>query len=197
MSVYYEKTLPEGYAEALVIDGSDGKLLPRLSAAGAAASAALITAFVLLYAAPRFRQIAAGFSIPGCVLFLPAYFLYVALHELTHGAVYRIFTGEKLTFGFRPPAAYCGVPEIYVYRTVSILSVLAPFTVFTLLYAALFLLIPGPFWRVFLFLLFSFHVSGCAGDLYNLGLLLFRFRDPATLRRDTGPVQTYYTKSAR
>ena len=42
--------------------------------------------------------------------------------------------------------------------------------------------------------LLAFHLSGCIGDLYNLGLLLFKFRDPSVLREDTGPKQIYYTK---
>ena len=37
--------------------------------------------------------------------------LYIILHELTHGAAYKILTHEKLTFGITLTCAFCGVPE--------------------------------------------------------------------------------------
>ena len=38
------------------------------------------------------------------------------------------------------------------------------------------------------------HIGGCVGDLYDAALYLFRFRDPLTLMRDTGPKQSFYLR---
>ena len=45
-----------------------------------------------------------------------AMFIYIILHELTHGLFYKIFTHEKLTFGLTLLVAFCGVPKLYVNR---------------------------------------------------------------------------------
>ena len=50
------------------------------------------------------------------IIFIAAMLLYIVLHELTHGIAYKLTTGRKLTFGFTLSVAYCGVPDIYVYR---------------------------------------------------------------------------------
>ena len=191
---YYEETLPEGYREALVIDAADSKLGTRLTVITLLLNAALFALIWFAYAKKRMDEIAAGFSILKCVGLLAAYLLYVVLHELTHGAVSKLLTGQKLTFGLKPPVAYCGVPDIYAYRVTAILSLLAPFTVFTIGFAAAFFLVSDPFAKVMILALSVLHLSGCAGDLYGFGLFLFRFRNPAVLRQDTGPKQIYYTK---
>ena len=40
----------------------------------------------------------------------------------------------------------------------------------------------------------ALHLSGCVGDLHNIGLFLTRFRDPSVLRQDTGPAMIYYSR---
>ena len=40
--------------------------------------------------------------------------------------------------------------------------------------------------------LLGMHLGGCCGDIYLILTLLFRYRDPRTLVRDTGPEQTIY-----
>ena len=49
-------------------------------------------------------------------------------------------------------------------------------------------------WYIAVGVIFSLHVSGCVGDLYDAALYLFRFRDPLTLMRDTGPKQSFYLR---
>ena len=124
---------------------------------------------------------------------LVALILYLVLHELTHGAVYRLLTGEKLTFGIKLTCAYCGVPNIYVTRKTALLSLLAPFTVFSVAFLVPFFLLSGPLSSAFL-VLFAFHFGGCVGDLYDTILLLFRLKGKL-LMRDTGPMQTFYILS--
>ena len=195
MNRYYEEQLPEGYSEALVIDANDKKQGMRFQIAAVVSAAALINVFFFLYALPRLGEIAAGFTVIKCIGFVPAYPLYVVLHELTHGLVYKILTGKKLTFGFKPPSASCGVPDIYTYRITSLLSLSAPFTVYSILFLALFFTLGDPFSKALVLLLLALHLSGCTGDLYGIGLYLFRFRSPSVLRRDFGPKQVYYTKN--
>ncbi len=194
MHRYYEEKLPEGYKEALALDANDRESSVKIRKIAVISAVVLFNACFFLYALPRIHEIAAGFSIIKCVGFILAYFVYIILHELTHGIVYKLLTGQKLTFGFKPPAAYCGVPNIYIYRTTSLCSLFAPFTVYSIVFAVLFLLIGDPFSKVLILVLFAMHITGCAGDLYGVGLFLSRFKDPATLRKDTGPVQIYYTK---
>ena len=194
MNRTYEEKLPEGYSETLVVDANDKKLALRLQIAAGITAAALVNAFFFLYALPRLAEIAAGFSIMKCICFVLGYPFYVVLHELTHGLVYKLLTKKKLTFGFKPPSAYCGVPDVYTYRFTSLLSLFAPRTVFSVLFVLLFFLIGEPFSRAMILLLFSLHLSGCVGDLYGIGLFLFRFKSPTALRRDYGPRQVYCTK---
>lgn len=194
MKRYYEEKLPDGYSEALVIDANDKKQGLKLQVAVIITVAALINLFFFIYALPRLSKIAANFTIIKCIGFVLAYPLYIILHELTHGLVYKLLTRKKLTFGFRPPSAYCGVPDIYTYRITSLMSLFAPLTVYSIIFLLLFFIISDPFSKAMILLLFMLHMSGCAGDLYGIGLFLIRFKAPSTLRRDFGPRQVYYTK---
>ncbi len=194
MNRFYEESLPDGYSEALVIDSNDKKRGAVLRAAAIITAAVSVNALFFIYALPRLGEIAAGFKIIKCIGFAPAYPLYVILHELTHGLAYKLLTGKKLTFGFRLPSAYCGVPDVYTYRITSLFSLFAPFTVYGIIFLLLFFIIDDTFSKAMILLLFALHLSGCAGDLYGIGEYLFRFRSPATLRRDFGPRQVYYTK---
>ena len=194
MNRYYEETLPEGYTEALVIDANDKKLSLRLQVAVIITVVVLINVFFFIYALPRLGEIAAGFNVIKCMGFVIAYPLYIVLHELTHGLVYKLMTKKKLTFGFKLPSVYCGVPDVYTYRITSLLSLFAPFTVYSVIFILLLFIINDPFSKVLILLLFALHMSGCVGDIYGIGLYLFRFKSPTTLRRDFGPKQVYYTK---
>lgn len=118
--------------------------------------------------------------------------VYLVLHELTHGLVYRLMTGEKLSFGLSWSCAWCGVPDIYVTRKTALCSLLAPFVLFNAVFAVLIALCSGLAAAVCI-VLFSIHFGGCAGDLYDAYLLLFRLRGDI-LMRDTGPKQTFYLR---
>lgn len=192
---FYEETLPEGYREAMVVDAGNRDLGSRLTKATALANMILFAAIFLFYAGPRMDRISAGFSVFKVLGLIAAYFVYVLLHELVHGIAYKLLTGKKLTFGVQPPVAFCGVPGIYAYRITALLSLFAPLTVFSVLFAAAFFLAGDPFTRLMILCLLALHLSGCVGDLHNIGLYLTRFRDPSVLRSDTGPKQIYYTKA--
>ena len=190
----HEKELPEGYVEIYSVDAKDKKTVIKLNIAALAISAVLLLIPFLWMGIP-FRAIGENF------LFLPIMFgsmiVYLILHELVHGLAYKLLTHEKLKFGLTTSVAYCGVPDIYVYRKVALISLLAPFTVFGVLFLLGTILLWGSFAGFLSALLFAIHFGGCAGDLYDTWLYLTRFRDPATLMRDTGPKQTFYIQKPR
>lgn len=121
-------------------------------------------------------------------------FGYIILHELVHGIAYKAMTKEKLTFGFSWSCAYCGVPNIYTYRKTAIIALVAPLITFTIILITLMLV----FFKIdviiylILSLIFGLHLGGCSGDIYGFLLFMFKYRDPKTLMRDTGPEQFFY-----
>lgn len=188
----YESSLPAGYTCAFHIDASNRKtgLIMTLVALGIA---------ILLIAGVFFWAGSFSFDDPDAVLLYDLVFLlgivaYVFLHELTHGAVYKILTRQRLRFGITWSAAFCGVPDIYVYRRTALLALAAPLTVFTVILLPLTIIFHSisTGWYFVFGLLFSLHLSGCVGDIYMMWLLLRRYRDPRTLMRDTGPEQWVY-----
>lgn len=188
---HYETELPAGYGAVYGIDATNKKVVIIMNVTALLiAAAVMVLQLVLIGFGTLFKR--SRFTVRQLLLFVGVSLVYVVLHELTHGAVYRLFTGRKLKFGFTGTVAYCGVPDIYVYRTASMLAVIAPFAVYLVVFALGTILFKDPSMKILAALLQAIHVSGCVGDLYNFGLYLFRFRDPRTLMRDTGPAQTFY-----
>ena len=193
----YYKTLPEGYREVKVVDAKEKKT-SVLFVVFSFVLTAIPLMPVLLTAGGGLRtlveQNGRAQSMIAVVVFLASLVLYLVLHELVHGAVYKALTHQKLTFGFTLTVAFCGVPDVYTSRKTALLSLLAPFVTFSIL------LIPLTLWfysfnRLYYLLsgiLFSVHFGGCVGDLYMTYLLQFKYKDPRTLMNDTGPKQTIY-----
>ena len=206
---HYETALPEGYEKVCFIDAKEKKTGLWMNGVALLIFVIALAPFVLdLLLWHPYRAVMLlkdGFGIKELLVlygvFLGGFVAYIVLHELTHGLVYKQLTKQKLTFGITWSAAFCGVPHIYVYRTASLLAILAPFVVFTLVFFGLLLEIwlevvrEGGLWSaayVGLVLLFASHMAGCVGDLYGASLMLFRFRDQRMLMNDTGPMQTFY-----
>ena len=190
--------LPEGYKPVKEVDVGDKRFGLLMNVAGIVLTALAGVGFFFL----KFRgEPGSAFPDLGNIwvfegwLFalLVGLIAYLVLHELTHGVVYRILTGEKLTFGLKLTCAYCGVPNIYVTRKTALLSLLAPFTVFSVAFLVPFFVLSGPVSFTFL-VLFALHFGGCVGDLYDTILLLFCLKG-RMLKRDTGPKQTFYVLS--
>ena len=186
---HFEKELPAGYEEIFSVDATEKKLAITLNLIGGVIMAVLAVAAYLMIRPNNFLE---NYSISAALILFASLMLYLVLHELVHGAAYKLLTKQKLTFGFTLSVAYCGVPDIYVYRKASMIALLAPFCVFTVLFGVLIAVIPGPWDKFYAAILFSIHVGGCVGDLYDTWLYLTRFTDPRTLMRDTGPKQTFY-----
>lgn len=190
---YFESELPEGYRIVRTIDAKDKKVGIILNLIALIPLA--ISLIVAYFAMGRPKLITGDTDLWKSLLYLLVFVIsliaYVILHELVHGAVYKFFTREKLTFGLTLTVAFCGVPKIYVYRKPALCAVLAPFVVFLPIFLTLCFILPSPPMKMLAAFMLGMHVGGCAGDLWVSGLLLFKLRNNATLINDTGPKQTF------
>jgi hypothetical protein len=195
----FEKELPSGYKEAMYINAKDAKfgIIFNLIAIGVLifvmAFAFLSLSFSGNLSSDIFRidflQIIVAY-----LIFFGTMIGYIVLHELVHGAAYKLLTGEKLTFGISWSCAFCGVPDIYTYGRTALIAVISPFALFTLLFipilAVLYFL--SPLYYLIAAFIFGLHLGGCSGDLYVTYLLLSKFKGKRVLMRDTGPEQYFY-----
>lgn len=197
----YELELPQNYVEAKTIDAKSDKIVMFLFTlvSGLVTVGAVVIAWLCLGLNSinwMDKLVGDGSTYWHNFVFIVAMIVYIILHELTHGVVYKAMTKQKLTFGLTLTVAYCGVPNIYVYRKTALCALLAPFLVFLPIFTILPFLMAEPIDILWCALLWGMHVGGCVGDLYCTILYLFKFRDPKTLMRDTGPKQTFYIPKA-
>ncbi|MBQ7736691.1 MAG: DUF3267 domain-containing protein [Oscillospiraceae bacterium] len=189
----FERAIPEGYREVYHIDAANKKTGLLLTLGSLLIAAGLIFFFFMSidYVSIDLRNL-----LKYNLVFLAAMLAYVVLHELTHGAVYKALTKEKLRFGITWSAAFCGVPDIYTYRDTALKSLVAPLALFSVLLIPLLIWLHriDAGWYLVTGVIFSLHISGCIGDLCMTALFLTKFKDPETLMRDTGPEQWIYGK---
>jgi len=191
--ITFERAVPEGYKEVYHIDAANKKTGLLLTLASL-----LIAALLIFFFFSTLNNVAIDFSqfMKYYLVVLVSLLVYMVLHELTHGAVYKILTKEKLRFGITWSAAFCGVPDIYTYRDTALKSLVAPLTLFSAILIPLLVWLyhVDQGWYLAVGVIFAMHFSGCIGDMYMTALFLTKFKDPATLMRDTGPEQWVYTK---
>ncbi len=187
----FEFEVPEGYKEAYHIDAKDKKTGIKMTLG---ALVIMIAVIVTLFVFADLKQFDFERIMVYDIVWIIVMLVYIVLHELVHGAVYKALTHQKLTFGITWSAAFCGVPDIYTYRRTALLSLVAPLTVFTiiLLPLTIWLRFVDMGWYLVCGLVFAIHISGCIGDIYVTTLFLKKFRDPCTLMRDSGPAQWVY-----
>ncbi len=189
----YESTLPEGYVQVRHINAKDvkfGIIFNIISIVTLAVVMAI--AFVPLCLRDDASYELGSWELSLLLLaFSAALILYVVLHELIHGAVYKALTRQKLTFGMSWSCAFCGVPNVYTYRRTALLALVAPLTLFTLILVPLTVALyaVNPWYYLASAFVLGMHLGGCSGDVYVTGLLLFKYRSPRILLRDTGPEQ--------
>lgn len=190
----YERVLPPGYVPRFTVDFQEKRSATLMNLACLVITIPLYILFWLLIRPWDSFQALLSISLLKLLAAMAALSAYIVLHELLHGAVYKLLTGHKLIFGVTWSAAYCGIPDIFVYRKSALMALLAPFAVFTLVFLSAALLLTDPVSKYMVCFLLATHIGGCVGDLYDTGLYLFRFRDPSTLMQDTGLKQTFFTK---
>ena len=185
--------LPEGYAEVYRLNAKSAKT----GAIFTVGSVVMALAVILPCLRCTGGRIFSGdllFDVVAIFAFALSAVAYIVLHELVHGAAYKLLTGSRLTFGVSLTVAFCGVPDIYVSRRTALTALLAPFVVFGLVFGALagvLYFVNYTYYAVTVVLL-GLHFGGCIGDLYMTGLLLFKYRERRLLLRDTGPEQFVY-----
>ncbi len=194
----HELTLPDGYREVYRINALDKKVGLILNLV----AAAIMT--LIIFAAMIPLSLRGGISEPdpvmimiSCGAFLVSLIAYMVLHELVHGIAYKALTHERLTFGLGWSCAYCGVPNIYVYRKAALIALVSPLIAFTLILLplAVIMLFINPYAYLVSVCLLGLHLGGCAGDGYITLLLLRKFKSDTILMRDTGPEQFFYERS--
>lgn len=186
MEKYYNE-LPSGYKAYKVIDATNKKTIIWLNVIAIAMMILAIVPFIVLKPVDVSNT---DLYLPFLIILLLGMFLYIVLHELTHGLVYKLYTKQKLTFGITLFVAFCGVPNIYVSKKVSLMAVLAPFVTYSIILIPIILIIPNNLIYLAFLMIFSIHFSGCVGDLYVTYILLKS--KGAVLMNDTGPKQTFY-----
>ncbi|MBE6644812.1 MAG: DUF3267 domain-containing protein [Ruminococcaceae bacterium] len=202
----FERELPEGYEIVFHIDAKKKKTGIILNSVAFAISFALGIAMLSVYIVAFMNRESSYFGILlGLLIGEIGTLVYLVVHELTHGAAYKILTGEKLSFGLNWSCAFCGVPNIYVYRKSLLIACLAPFVIYTAILSAsigicfallAFKVVESTFSLTVIYTalctVFAMHVGGCSGDVFVGYLLLFKFKDKNVLARDTGPEQIIY-----
>ena len=92
---HYETELPAGYREAYTIDAANKKTGVTLNLVAAVIMvAAMIPAILII----RPGNILEGFSFSRYLITFGGLLVYLVLHELVHGAAYKLLTRQKLTF---------------------------------------------------------------------------------------------------
>lgn len=193
----YETKLPQGYTEAKTIDAKDKKIGLWFNLAGLPIIAVFLVVGLLVFR-PWDYDYGLEDEDPALVamcVFVAVNVVQTAIHELLHGVAYKILTRQKLTFGLTLTVAYCGVPDIYVYRRTALISLLAPFVVLGITFTLLTVFLVDQLHKFLAIVMLGIHVAGCVGDLYDTILFLFKFKSPDVLMRDTGPKQTFYVKT--
>ncbi len=201
MKKKFEKELPEGYELVYHISATERRTAIKfnLVALVIMIGTFLLGLIPLLIKGGIEYALGQTETVITLLIFFAAMILYVIAHELVHGIAYKAMTGQRLTFGLTLSCAFCGVPSIYTYRRVALIALLAPFTVFTVLFLGLSigLFAVHPLYYLCALWLLAMHVGGCVGDLYMSWLCFTRFRSRDILIRDTGPEQFIYSRTPK
>ena len=193
---YYYLNVPDGYFAKKIIDAKDKKTVIVLNLIVFLIAAAIGVLFYFIKPV-SFKEILEDNIRTRLIvelILIGLLFAYIILHELTHGLVYKIFTHEKLKFGVTLSVAFCGVPNAYVKKWPAFLAAIAPLVVYSILFLTIFFASSNMYIHLLAYILFIVHFSGCAGDIWVCGYLLFK-ADKSTIVNDDGAKQVFYEYS--
>ncbi len=191
---YYFADLPNGYVSDFVLDASSkktGRIVMVLFAVLFSLTFVICEAINSFNFAIEFKLVR---TLVAAAIFVLAYLLMVIVHELIHGLFNKIFTHEKLVFGFSKKSAYCGTPNIYIKKGAKMVIAMAPFFILLITLIIPLIFIKEPFYYLLVTIFLGFHVGGCSGDLVEFFILLFKYKGKEVLVMDTGPSQTIYVQ---
>lgn len=194
----YYKELPQGFTESYCINAKKLSVGIILNVIAGIIAVALIVALYLAKFGLNVHQLYAEEPTTlfiAALTFCASMIAYLVVHELTHGAAYKLLTKQKLRFGMTLTVAYCGLKEGYVNKGTSLIATLAPFVLHSIWMIVAICLLPAGVWVLVLITLFAFHFGGCIGDLWVTCILLFKYHGKQVLVSDDGPCQRFYTYS--
>lgn len=160
---YFELKLPPQYTEVAHVRFNDVKteLLYDLKAV---LPGILLTIIGWIIVKPTISQTLIALGI-----FALSIHPYFSLHEIVHGIVIKVMTGQRVEIGFNKSGAYCGMPDLYMYRPLAV----------------------GHWMFLTLGLMLALHLLGCQSDV-NLLKELGKHKDDALLVKDAGTEQRFY-----
>ena len=193
---YREK--PEGFLSYDTIDLKNNKkqfwfvnILSLVLAAACVAAGYFIVPFGELR---LFRGGAPSETVVPVFVVLFGLFLYIVLHELTHGAFLYAFTKVKQKFGFIGWAAYCG-NSAYCDKQRYLIVALSPFVLWGAAFAVLAAFFHTGIWFWVIWILQTVNISGAAGDFFVFFKVLRLPKD--VLVQDTGYKMEIFSRTPR
>ncbi len=187
--------LPAGYAPLFSIDLQKQKKLAALvyTISGVIAAALVVLG---IFAVPEARlfDFSDGYGIYflRLLVMVVGLFAYIILHELVHGVFMRLFSRQRVKYGFTVLYAYAG-SDAYFDKSSYIIIALAPVIVWGAVLAVICALLP-PAWFWPIYIIQISNLAGAAGDFYVTARFARLPRD--ILVRDTGVSMTVFAKSA-
>lgn len=194
----YYKDLPQGFTESFCINAKKTSVGVVLNVIGGVLSLVVIAVCYLAkfgFTVYEFYEENLYILLAAALVLCISMIVYLIVHELTHGAAYKILTKQKLKFGMTLTVAYCGLKEGYVNKKASLIATLAPFVLHGIWMIIAIIFVPANIWAIVLIFLFAVHFGGCVGDLWVTCILLFEYPGKAVLVSDDGPCQRFYTYS--
>ncbi|MBQ8150199.1 MAG: DUF3267 domain-containing protein [Clostridia bacterium] len=159
---YAETSLPENYELVRTIDldknQKEKNFVTILSLV------LLVVVFVLGFVLRSPASVMTAITQPVMLVALPAFLVYLILHEAVHGAFMWYFSKKKPHFGISLQYAYAG-SDAYFRRTPYLIIALAPFVIWGLVFGIIALMLDSVWFWLFWFLEAG-NASGAAGDLY-------------------------------
>ena len=164
----YERDLPKGYSKIRIISPSKDRKDSMIGMVCIFSPSLLLLILGFLFVKVAVVQYLT------LLLLIPLIPVYLILHELLHGIVYLVLTGQKFKIGRNKDGFYCILPRLYVYLKTQLLCAAAPFIVFAVaLLAGSIIAIRN---RSCLFILLScmlaFHFFACRSDVFLARRLL-------------------------
>lgn len=186
----YYKELPEGYKKIYQLDAEDSKFMIWINIISILIAVILFVLIIYIKNIDKHIEITQD-NFYYIFIAIIVLILYVFVHELIHGLFYKIFTREKLTFGFKLTVCYCGVPHLYIKKWPMIITAIAPFILLSILFVLGMIFTDGLLF-ILIAILAIIHFVGCCGDIFISFKILFSGKN--LLINDTGPIQTIYKK---
>lgn len=185
-------TLPDGYTPCLSVDLKKDKRLAVLINLLALLIAVLMAVAAAPFVSPFYLFIdGSGFSVWRAVILMASLFVYIILHELTHGVAMRLSGTKRVRYGFDGLYAFAGSDDYYTKGSYLFIA-LAPVVLFGAVLFVLMPLVPREwFWVVYGVQITN--LSGAAGDFYVTARFLRLPRD--ILVRDAGSSMTVYRRA--